>query len=362
MRVAVLGTGLIGGSIGLGLSRARPRWEVVGFDVDGGAARSAQARGAVGEVAVDQGAALRGADLVVIAVPTDVIAAVCETLGERADPDAVVTDVGSAKVAIVEAGRAAFGSRFVGGHPMAGSERHGIEAAEGALFEGAWWILTPTPETSPEAYARVSELAAALGARAVAVEPQVHDALVARLSHVPQLVASAIVDAAVGERDREALLHLAGAGFRDVTRIAASNPELWVGIIRSNTAAVLEALEGLGGRLGEVRMLIEGQRWAELGGWLGAARRARLELFAKPDLGADPVALAMVVPDRPGVLAQVTTAAGQLGANIEDLRIIHSTEGGQGRLELVVSGRGPAELLAAELIRLGYRVHRSQIN
>jgi prephenate dehydrogenase len=355
-----VGTGLIGGSIGLGLSRAGG-WRVVGFDVDRAAAVAARERGAVEEAARDLHGAVKGADVVVVAVPTDKVPGVLEALVGAVGEDAVVTDVGSAKAEIVAAGTAAFGGRFVGGHPMAGSERHGIEAAEASLFEGAWWILTPTSETSSVAYARVNELAAALGARGVAVEPALHDALVARLSHLPQLVASAIVDVAAGS-DREALLHLAGAGFRDVTRIASSHPEMWVGIIRSNSPAVLESLATLGGRLATVRELIEKAKWSDLGEWLSGARSARLELFAKPDLGADPVALSMVVPDRPGVLAEVTTAAGQLGANIEDLRIVHSTEGGQGRLELVVSGKEPAEVLAAELIRLGYRVHRSQIN
>jgi prephenate dehydrogenase len=360
VRVAVVGTGLIGGSIGLGLAR-RDGWTVVGFDVDRAAALAARDRGAVDEVADDLEQAARGADLVVIAVPTDRAPEVLSDLAATAGPATVVTDVGSAKVEIVTAGAASFGDRFVGGHPMAGSERHGIEAAESSLFEEAWWILTPTAATSSEAYARVNDMATTLGARGVAIEPGLHDALVARLSHLPQLVASAIVDVA-GATDKEALLHLAGAGFRDVTRIAASQPDMWVGIIRSNTEAVLASLTNLDGRLATVRAMIENGRWSELGEWLSAARTARLELFAKPDLGADPVALSMVVPDRPGVLAEVTTAAGRLGANIEDLRIVHSTEGGQGRLELVVSGTEPAEILAAELIHLGYRVHRSQIN
>ncbi len=360
-RTAIVGTGLIGGSIGLGLRRADPGWEVVGFDVDRAAARAARARGAVSANTDDLAGAVRAADVVVVAVPTDLVPGLLAELAGVVPPAAVVTDVGSAKTAIVAAGTAAFGDRFVGGHPMAGSERHGIEAAESSLFEGAWWILTPTAATSSDAYAAVNEMATTLGARGVAVEPVLHDALVARLSHLPQLVASAIVDVA-GGTDREALLHLAGSGFRDVTRIAASHQDMWVGIIRSNTGAVLESLTTLDGRLAAVRKLIEESRWPELAAWLAGARSARLELFAKPDLGADPVALSMVVPDRPGVLAEVTTAAGQLGANIEDLRIVHSTEGGQGRLELVISGSEPAEVLAAELIRLGYRVHRSQIN
>jgi prephenate dehydrogenase len=274
----------------------------------------------------------------------------------------IVTDAGSAKVGVVEAGERCFGERFVGGHPMSGSERHGIDAADPRLFDDAWWILTPTPKTSSESYARVAGLATDLGARPVALDPEAHDALVARLSHLPQLAASALVEVAITAGDREALLGLAAGGFRDVTRIAASNPDLWVAILRSNREAVLESLEGLGERLGRVASMISGRHWDELRAWLDRSRRARLELFAKPDYGGDPVGLNLMVPDRPGVLAEVTTAAGELGANIEDLRIVHSTEGGRGRLELVVSGHDRAESLVGALMAMGYRVERRELD
>ena len=244
---------------------------------------------------------------------------------------------------------------------MAGSEKQGIEAADATLFEGAPWVLTPTQTTSAAAYRRVTALVAATGARPVALDPALHDDLVARLSHVPQLISSALVRLAVDGADRRALTGLAGGGFRDVTRVAASNPELWVGILCANHQAVVETLSRLRHGLEEIERDILESRWDELHGFLEAARSARRELFVKPHMAEDPVALSMTVPDRPGVLAEVTTAAGRLGANIEDLRIAHSTEGGEGRLELVISGRDKAEVLAAELIRLGYVVHRGQV-
>jgi prephenate dehydrogenase len=353
-RLALLGIGLIGGSIALGV-RARGRAvEVVGYDPDPGTRE--RAADIVDRVTDDPAAAVKGADLVVLAVPVDRIPAACERLAEHVGPDAIVTDVGSAKVAVVAAGERFFEGRFVGGHPMAGSERHGIGAADGALFDDAWWILTPTALTSSDAYARVASFASDLGSRPVAVDPNTHDALVARLSHVPQLAASALVDVAAKGGDRDALLELAAGGFRDVTRIAASDPSLWVAILRSNRPAVLEALGRVTGALEDAASLIRDERWDDLAAWLDDARRARLELFAKPVMGAEPVALAMLVPDRPGVLAEVTTAAGRLGANIEDLRIIHSTEGGRGRLELVIAGHDAAAALAEALSTLGYRV------
>lgn len=355
-RVAVVGTGLIGGSIGLGVRGAFPRVAVTGFDEDEAVARAALGRGALTAVAGSAEQAARDAEVVVLSPPVDRIAETCRTIDGAVPPDAVVTDVGSAKADVVHEGEAAFGGRFVGGHPMSGSERHGIEAADARLFQDAWWILTPTATTDSGAYSNVAALVRLLGAKPVAVEPQAHDALVARLSHLPQLTASALVEVAAAAGERDALLGLAGAGFRDVTRIAASRPDLWVAIIRANRAAVLEALDGLGDRLAAVSKLISTDAWGELESFLAAARRARLELFAKPAVGGEPVALAMMVPDRPGVLAEVTTAAGELGVNIEDLRIVHSTEGGRGRLELVIAGKERAEALVGMLTRLGYWV------
>lgn len=358
-RVAILGTGLIGGSIGLGLAAAGDT-EVIGYDRDPASSEAALRAGAVSAVSLEPAEAVAGASLVVLAGPVDATEGLVGAIGDAVD-GAVVTDVGSAKAAVVAVGEGAFGPSFVGGHPMAGSERHGIDAASADLFRDAWWILTPTRRTDAEAYARVAELVARLGAKPVAISPSRHDSLVARLSHVPQLTASALVDLAAGAGDREALLGLAAGGFRDVTRIAASNPDLWVTILRSNKVSILEALETLNHKLRSVAGSIDRDDWDEVREWLAGARNNRLELFARPDLSGEPAGLSLPVTDRPGVLAEVTTAAGRLGANIEDLRIVHSTEGGHGRLELVVTGEGPADRLAEALLAMGYRVERTAI-
>ena len=359
-RLAVVGTGLIGGSVGLAARRAG--LDVVGFDADPKALRTAVSRGALDAGADSLEDASSDADIVVLAAPVDVTPGLCDRLAGVVREDAVVTDVGSAKQVVVDRGVRTFGARFVGGHPMAGSERHGIEAAAADLFDDAWWILTPTQEVSHAAYSAVSDLVFALGARPVALAPDTHDALVARLSHVPQLAASAIVEMAAAAGDREALLGLAGAGFRDVTRIAASEPGLWVAIVRANAPAVLEGLQGLGATIDRIAATIQGERWEELREFMAGARAARLELFAKPSYTGAPVALRMMIPDRPGVLAEVTTVAGNLGANIEDLRIIHSTEGGRGHLELVIAGDGPAAAVTDALRERGFRVERPLVD
>lgn len=361
MRIAILGLGLIGGSVALA-ARAAAEAEVVGYDPDPAAERAAIARGAVTTWAASACDAVRGADVVVLSLPVDRIPAACGDVASCVEAHAVVTDVGSAKGDVVAAGESAFGGRFVGGHPMAGSERHGMDAAHATLFDDAWWILTPTSTTSAAAYAIVAELVSSLGARPVAVPPDVHDALVARLSHVPQLAASAMVDVAASGEGRAELLHLAGAGFRDVTRIAASNPETWVAIVRANRPAVLEALDGFRGRLADVHRMVAAGRWDELGEWLAAARRARIELLVKPAWRGQPVTLALTVPDRPGVLAEVTAVAARLRVNLEDVRIVHSTEGGRGRIELVVDGDANADVLARALGDAGFRVERASVD
>jgi prephenate dehydrogenase len=346
LKVAVLGTGLIGGSVALALRGRAPGWDIQAFDADPSVRARAAGLGIADRICESPEDAASGAELVVLAPPVDLIPALCARIAPRLEASTVVTDVGSSKVEVVREGESALGERFVGGHPMAGSERHGVDAADAGLFEGAWWILTPTETTSSRSYSTVTNLIARLGAKPVAVAPEAHDALVARLSHVPQLTASALVEVAASAGDREALLGL----------IAASNPALWVAIVRSNRRAVLEGLERLRGRLGAVAEMIGSDRWTDLQEFLARSRDARLELFAKPEYGGEPIELAMMVPDRPGVLAEVTTVAGRSGANIEDLRIVHSTEGGRGRLELVVAGREAADEMVEALEALGYRV------
>jgi prephenate dehydrogenase len=354
--VAILGTGLIGGSVGLALRRQDPEARIVGYDGNPGAAERAVERGAITERSSDPREAVRGAELVILALPVDRIAEALDQIRKSVLPSAVVTDVGSAKVDVVAAGEDAFDGRFVGGHPMAGSEQGGIEAADASLFDGARWILTPTARTDHASYMQVVGLVGSLGAKVVAIDAATHDALLARISHVPQVVAGAVVAAAASGGDQPAHLALAANGFRDVTRIASSPPDLWVAILRSNTQAVVQGLAAVRERLAEVSGMIEEGRWEELEGWLSSARSNRAEMFAKPGPSPESASLVMLVPDRPGVLAEVTTAAGRMGANIEDLRIVHSPEGGRGRLELSIAGDPYETGLVGALEALGYHV------
>lgn len=335
-RVAVLGTGLVGGSVGLA-ARARG-WKVVGFDLDEARAARAVAVGAIDEQAGSLAEAVTDADLVVVAVPVGRVAEVAIAALDAGAP--LVTDVGSVKAAAVEAVEAArpgAGAHFVGGHPMAGSEQDGLDGADAEMFVGATWVLTPTATTDPAAFGAIRDFAVALGAEVIAVSPRHHDALVAVVSHVPQLAATTLMDVAARRGEEHAtLLRLAAGGFRDMTRIAASHPAIWPDICLANREAIVTSLDDYLVALAGVRDLVAGADRGGLLELLERARAARRNLPAGTPTGAALVELLVPVPDRPGVLAEVTTAAGVLGVNILDLEIAHSGEGSRGVLVLVV--------------------------
>ncbi len=359
-RVALIGTGLIGGSVGLALARSGT--EVRGFDADAARALRAKELGVVSEVASGIADAVDGADAVIVAVPVGHVAEVVVAALDAGAP--LVTDVGSVKAPIVHAverARPELASRFVGGHPMAGSEQEGLDGADPELFQGATWVLTPTPRTDPEVFTALRGLVVGLGAEVVAVAPEHHDALVAVVSHVPQLAASTLMDVASTQGDEHTtLLRLAAGGFRDMTRIAASHPGIWPDICVANRDAIVAALDDYVAALEHVRALVDAADRDGLLDVLQRARRARHNLPVGAEVSGPLVELRVPVPDRPGVLAEVTTLATRLGLNISDLEIAHSMEGQAGVLVLVVAESGAGELERG-LAALGYHVSRSPL-
>ena len=342
-RAAVVGTGLIGSSIGLAL-RARG-WHVTGADHDEARAKEALAHGALDEVGHDP-----GAEITFVATPVSSVAAAATAA--LAGGPGVVTDVGSVKGPIV----AAVGSaRFVGGHPMAGSEQEGLQGADAELFAGATWVLTPTAATDATAYALVRSVVSSLGADVVAIPPDRHDALVALVSHVPHLVAATLMGlAADGAEEHAQLLRLAAGGFRDMTRVAAGHPGIWPDICAENRAAIVAALDSLVTALGGMRAVVEAGDRPGLLSVLESARAARTNLPVGVARSDELSEVRVPVADRPGVLAEVTTLAGELSVNIADLEIAHSAEGERGVLLLVVD-TADAERLRRALVTRGYR-------
>jgi prephenate dehydrogenase len=358
--VALVGTGLIGGSIGLALRRAGVT--VRGFDRDAPHASAALDAGAVDQLAPDLATAVAEADLTVVAVPVGFVA---DVVVEALDAGArLVTDVGSVKapvVAAVESARPDAAARYVGGHPMAGSEQEGLAGASADLFVGATWVLTPTPRTDPGVFAEVRSWVSAFGAEAIAVAPELHDALVAVVSHVPQLAASTLMNVANRGNDEHAvLLRLAAGGFRDMTRIASSHPAIWPDICLANRDAIVDALDTYLDELTRVRsIVVDGDRDALLT-VLADARVARRNLPTGLPVEESLVELRVPVPDREGVIAEVTTLAARYGINIADLEIAHSLEGRAGVLVLVVAERN-LEAFEAALLEHGYHVSRTPL-
>jgi prephenate dehydrogenase len=348
-KATLVGTGLIGGSIGLALRKAG--WEVVGTDRDPGRAEAAVERGALDAVGEDP-----ASDLTIVATPVGAVVAEAGRLlaaGHR-----VVTDVGSVKGPIV-AGVGHPG--FVGGHPMAGSEQEGIAAATADLFDGATWVLTPTAATDQDAYALVRSAVVETGAEVVALEPERHDALVAEVSHVPHLTAATLMRLA-DERAEEhrALLRLAAGGFRDMTRIAAGHPGIWPDIVAENREAIVEVLDRLLGALGEVREVVAGQDRERLLALLEQARSARANLPARYGRPEELGELRIPIPDRPGAYAGVHTLAAEIDVNIANAETAHSTEGDRGVLILLVEA-ADLDRLHDALVDRGYVVSHKRV-
>jgi prephenate dehydrogenase len=280
-RMAVAGVGLIGGSLALAARRAGLVREVVGHGRSAANLDVALGAGVVDRVEVDPGDAVAGADLVVLAVPVGACAALAERMRPRARAGAVLTDVGSVKAGVV----AALERRWqavgpvVGGHPLAGSEASGAGAARADLFTGRRCILTPTATTPPAAVARMRALWEGVGARVEEMAAEVHDDILARVSHLPHLVAYALVGATAGARteDGRRVLDYAASGFLDTTRIAASRAELWRDIALANATALAGALAEFRAALERLEHLVAGGDGAGLEEALedaAAARRA----------------------------------------------------------------------------------------
>ena len=342
-RANVIGLGLIGGSIARALTERG--WHVCGEDHDPTRCATAEARGFTSGTGLDHDAEVTFVATPVLTLADQVKRALAETSG-------LVTDVGSVKAGVAAA---IDDPRFVGGHPMAGSELEGLDGADGSMFEGAVWVLTPSDATSDGTFSGVAAVVAELGADVVALPAERHDQTVAVISHVPHLTAATLMGLASDRAEEHAaLLRLAAGGFRDMTRIASGQPNIWLDICAENRPAILSALDGLIQGLSEMRRVVDTDDRAELFARLSHARDARSNL---PVRGTQPQALAEVripIPDRPGAAAQVFTLAAELGVNIDSFEVVHSVEGNRG-VAVVLVDADVVELYRGGLLARGYR-------
>ncbi len=342
--VAVLGTGMIGTSIALAAARAA--MQVTGWDLSPEVAARAAASGSL-KAAGSLEEAVEGADLVVVCTP---IAAIAQTVTRalQASPSAVVTDAGSIKAHVARevetlADPAAM-ARFVPGHPMGGSERSGPEHASASVVDDIVWVIAPTPHSTEPAVALVEAFVSAVGARPARLTPERHDRLVAFVSHLPQVASTTLMGLAVTEEsDEPDILLLAAGGFRDLTRLAASDPSLWSEILLANRDQISEAIDLFVRRLQLLRDEVVAGRAPEVERTFDQAKKARLNLATKPQVRAGVAVLQIPIPDEPGALARMTGTLADGDVNIEDLQIVHSPEGGRGTVHLTVAASAASE-------------------
>jgi prephenate dehydrogenase len=351
LKVTVLGVGLIGGSIGLA-ARRRAGAEVCGYDPDAGVRARALELGAIDTEADDVAGAVAGAEVVFVAAPVGALAQAVREALAAAPEDCVVSDVGSTKRLVADAGE---DERFVGGHPLAGAETAGVEHAREDLFDGATWYLTPSPgSTAGVLYQRLHGVLRSLGAQPTAIDAGTHDRLMACVSHLPHVTANLLVSQAaslLGSEEPQRLPPV-GPSFRDATRVAGANSAIWTDIYMSNSDALIAGLDELAGRLAEVRKSLAAGDANAVTAWNESARGDREALLGAGLVGGPLHELRASVPNRPGVIADIALALGSSGVNIVDMALSPSEDNRQGVVALWIAGdenAARAETLIAEL-------------
>ena len=342
-RGQIVGTGLIGGSVALALRSAG--WHVTGTDIDTQTAERAKKLGVIDATGIDQEAELTFVAVPASSLEVEIEKALRETKG-------MVTDTGSVKTGVA---RSINDPRFVPGHPMAGSEQDGIEGADERIFDGAVWVLTPTEGTEDLGLRELQTVLSSMGCDVVTMTPERHDALVAIVSHVPHLTAASLMCLADGRAlDDAPLLRLAAGGFRDMTRIAAGHPDIWLDICEENRDAIVTVLDEFADRISHIRDVVAESDRDGLTDLLSQARRARTNLPSRYVRPQDLLEIRIPIPDRKGQIANITMLAADCDVNVADIEVAHSTEGAQGVLVLVIA-RAEVQRFLAVLAGQGYK-------
>lgn len=337
-KITIVGVGLIGGSLGIALRAVSVAANVVGYDIDRDSLVLAQQLGAVDSWTTNLAEAVKGAQIVFLSTPVGLFPSLVKDLVTLVEPGCIITDTGSTKSRIINELLPLIPEhlQFVPGHPMAGSERGGIEAADRYLFENAVYVLTPHERNTQAAVAEVKGLAEAVGSRVIEMNAREHDTIVAAVSHVPHLTAASLTSALMEVSHSFPFAPmLAAGGFRDTTRIAAGDPDLWEQICFSNQEKIVEILNLLISKLKTAgEFIAEGNREG-LRKFLSEAREQRLKIPSGLR-GILPALYEIVVtvPDRPGIIAFISTLLGNNNVNIIDIEILRVREGEGGTIRL----------------------------
>lgn len=309
--IYIAGMGLIGASLGLGIKRDHPGYQILGYNRSQNSLDIALERGCIDRATTDFASLAPLADVIILAVPIKQTIAFIEELS-RLDlkEGVIITDVGSTKAAIVEAGETALAGkpvRFIGGHPMAGSHKTGAISADVNLFENAYYIFTPTQLSDQATLAEMKDLLTGLHARYIEVDPTEHDLVTSQISHFPHILASGLMEqASAFAQDHPLTQHFAAGGFRDMTRIAESEPGMWTSIVMTNKAAVRERLEDFKQRLDLMIARIDADDEAAVWNFFDDGRQTRQQMEIHKRGGVDSFFdLFVDIPDEAGVILRI---------------------------------------------------------
>lgn len=360
-RVALLGTGLMGGSLGMALRERGLAGEVIGYDRDKQALETARERGAIDFWAEQPEYAVQKADLVVLAVPVRFCGDFINRCSNFFSPGTVITDLGSTKSCLVND----FGTclpadvTYIGGHPMTGSEESGIGAADPALWENAIYVLTPHEYALPSAVNQLKNMVTGIGAQPLILSPDEHDRLVAVVSHLPHLLAVALVNTAARHEKEEMVRTLAAGGFRDTTRIAMGNPEMWRDICATNREAINNIINDYKHELEKIRQLISAGREDELEDILVKAKDYRSNIpYRSRGILPELFDIIVLVKDNPGTIGRIATILGDEEVNIAEVEILHVREEEGGSIRFGFRSEDQRDRALRIMQDKGYRVHR----
>ncbi len=335
-KITILGIGLIGGSIALGLKEGGYRGTIVACDLYKETLEEAMEIGAVDYVTLDPGEAVKDSDLVIIALPLGGYHKLLEGILPKLKATAIVTDVGSVKGFVKNIVDSTLGKeiQFIGGHPMAGSDKGGIKAASSILFENAYYFIAPEENTKAETIVIMKDFIRTLKAYPVLVTPSEHDKIVAQISHLPHLLAVLLVNM-LDSGNGISYLPFVGGGFRDSTRIAAGNPDIWRDIFLYNKGELIDGINSFQEILSEYKSMLASENETALLQGLKKARLLRSSIQQHAAGYMPPLYEIIVgVADKPGVIGELTGIIGENKLNIKEIEILHSREGEEGAIRI----------------------------
>lgn len=347
LNILIVGVGLIGGSLGLALKNLPSLNKIMGADNNQEALKKAIDLGAI-DYCTSLAEGAMSADIIILCTPVGAFAEITEEIKDLLKPGTIITDTGSTKELAMNLLAEMPAHVFViGGHPMAGGEASGIINADKYLFENAVYVLTPAENTPPAAVKKLREIISVTGARIMVMEAKIHDEIVAVISHIPHLLAAALVNLTKADPVR---LAMAAGGFRDTTRIASSDPQLWQQILLSNRDSVVKYMDILIAELGECRSLLNNGNEAELLAKLKKAQEIR-DMIPHMRKGLMPgfSDVICIVPDKPGIIGDLGSILGKKEINIIDLEILHVREGDGGTIRIGVPSYDDACQAVGEL-------------